>query len=99
MHVMDEDLIRSIRLHHRHFFHYHTAGVPGRGPLDDHQKICYRKVFQAIASTGFTGTIGHEFIPRNNLLGELQDAWHLCRAHASKLPPGPENLDPTEEKG
>lgn len=61
--VMNGDLIRRIRMYKDYIAHYHTAGNPGRGEIDDTQEINYRPVFDAILETGYEGYIAHEFIP------------------------------------
>jgi hydroxypyruvate isomerase len=79
MQIMEGDLIRTIREHHRHFAHYHTAGNPGRGPMDDTQEIHYPPVYRAIAETGYRGHIGHEFIPKGDPVKELRRAFEQVR--------------------
>ena len=61
--VMNGDIIRRIRQYKDYIAHYHTAGNPGRGELDENQEINYRPVLQAILDTGYTGYVAHEFIP------------------------------------
>ena len=79
MQIMEGDLIRTIQEQHRHFAHYHTAGNPGRGPMDDTQEIHYPPIYRAIAATGYQGYVGHEFIPRGNPLDALRAAFDECR--------------------
>jgi hydroxypyruvate isomerase len=79
MQIMEGDLIRTIGEHHGHFAHYHTAGNPGRGPMDDTQEINYPPIYRAIAETNYTGYIGHEFIPRGEPLKELRVAFEQVR--------------------
>ncbi len=76
--IMDGDLISRIRQYKDYIGHYHTAGNPGRHELDDTQEINYRAVMQAIAETGFTGYIGHEFMPTRDPLAGLGDAIAQC---------------------
>ena len=76
--IMEGDLIRTIQAHHSHIGHYHTAGNPGRHELDDAQEINYGTVTRAIQATGFTGFIGHEFIPTRDPLASLQQAVRIC---------------------
>jgi len=61
--IMNGDLIRRIRLYKDYIGHYHTAGVPGRGELDDRQEINYPAVLRAIVETGYTGFVAQEYIP------------------------------------
>jgi hydroxypyruvate isomerase len=61
--IMDGDIIRRIRQHKEHIGHYHTAGVPGRGELDETQEINYPPILRAIIETGYDGYVAQEFIP------------------------------------
>ncbi len=61
--IMNGDIIRRIRQYQEHIAHYHTAGVPGRGELDDTQEINYPAVLRAILETGYDGYVAQEFIP------------------------------------
>ncbi|MCC7209284.1 MAG: TIM barrel protein [Anaerolineae bacterium] len=83
MQIMEGDLIRTIREAHPHIAHYHTAGNPGRGDLDGEQEIHYPAVFRAIAATGHTGYIGHEFFPKHEPLVSLRAAFDLTQAALS----------------
>ena len=83
MQVMEGDLIRAIQAGFPEFGHYHTAGNPGRHDLDQAQEIHYPPIFQAIAATGYTGFIGHEFIPKGDPAQALQAAYDLCRLSLS----------------
>lgn len=80
MQIMEGDLIRTIRAHAGVIGHYHTAGNPGRNDLDDAQEIYYPAVVRAIAETGHTGFIGHEFFPRHDALTSLRGAYTLVSA-------------------
>lgn len=61
--IMQGDVITRIKQYHEYIGHYHTAGVPGRGELDDTQEINYPAVMKAIIATGYKGFVGQEFIP------------------------------------
>lgn len=61
--VMNGDIIRRIKLYKDYIGHYHTAGNPGRGELDETQEINYTAIFDTIAETGYRGYMAHEFIP------------------------------------
>ena len=80
MQIMEGDLIQTIRQHHPHFAHDHTAGNPGRYDLDDQQEIHYPAVFRAIRDTGFERLIAHEFIPNGDPVLALKRAFELCQA-------------------
>jgi hydroxypyruvate isomerase len=58
--------------------HYHTGGVPGRHEIDDSQELNWRAVMKAIADTGFTGYVAHEFVPTRDPLTSLQEAFNIC---------------------
>lgn len=61
--VMNGDVIRRIRQYKDVIGHYHTAGNPGRGELDETQEINYPPIMKAIVETGYTGYVAQEFIP------------------------------------
>jgi len=78
MQIMEGDVIRTIRTHRDAIAHYHTAGNPGRNELDATQELNYRAICAAIADTGFTGFLAHEFIPRRDPLASLREAVETC---------------------
>ena len=78
MQIMEGDVIRTIRAHHRHIAHYHTGGVPGRHELDETQELQWAPVCRAIVETGFTGFLAHEFVPTRDPLTSLREAVVLC---------------------
>ena len=78
MQVMEGDVIRTIRDHHQHIAHYHTAGNPGRHELDDRQELQYGAIARAITATGFTGYLAHEFIPTGDWTVGLKQAVDVC---------------------
>jgi len=78
MQIMEGDVIRTIRANHQWIAHYHTGGVPGRHELDDAQELNWRTVTKAIAETGFSGYLAHEFIPTRDPLTSLREAVVLC---------------------
>jgi hydroxypyruvate isomerase len=78
MQIMEGDLIRTIRDNHQWIAHYHTGGVPGRHELDETQEVNWRAVAAAIADTGYTGYMAHEFVPTRDPLTSLREAVALC---------------------
>jgi len=78
MQIMEGDVIRTIRQHHSHFVHYHTAGVPGRGQPDGTQELHYPAIYRAIIETGYSGFISHEFLPKSDPLQALKSAFTDC---------------------
>ncbi|MFZ5495852.1 MAG: hydroxypyruvate isomerase family protein [Verrucomicrobiota bacterium] len=82
MQIMEGDVIATIRRHHRHIAHYHTAGVPGRNDLDENQELYYPAIMRAIVETGYQGYVGQEFIPRGKdpaaALAALRHGVQVC---------------------
>jgi hydroxypyruvate isomerase len=58
--------------------HVHTAGVPGRGELDEHQELQFAPIMQALLDTGYRGFVGQEFIPTRDPMEGLYQAITLC---------------------
>ena len=61
--IMNGDVIRRLRAYKEYIGHYHTAGVPGRGELDETQELNYPAIVKAVVETGFQGYLAQEFIP------------------------------------
>jgi hydroxypyruvate isomerase len=78
MQIMEGDIIRTIQDNKEWFAHFHTGGVPGRHELDDTQELNWRAVAKAIADTGYTGYMAHEFVPTRDPLVSLREAVALC---------------------
>lgn len=77
--VMNGDVIRRIRRYHQQIGHYHTAGNPGRGELDDAQEINYPAVMKAILATGYDQFVAQEFIPTwDDPVAALRHAAMVC---------------------
>ncbi len=77
--VMHGDVIRRIRQYQDLIAHYHTAGNPGRGELDEDQEINYPAVMRAILQTGYTGYVAQEFLPTwENKIEALKHAAAVC---------------------
>jgi hydroxypyruvate isomerase len=77
--IMNGDIIRRIREYKDVIGHYHTAGNPGRGELDNTQEINYPPILEAILETGYTGFVAQEFIPTwDDPLMSLRHAAQLC---------------------
>lgn len=84
--VMNGDVIRRIRQYKDVIGHYHTAGCPGRGELDDTQEINYPPIMRAILETGYDGYVAQEFIPTwNDPIAALRHAAEVCDV-AAPLP-------------
>jgi len=78
MQIMEGDVIRTIRTNSAYLGHFHTGGVPGRHELDDSQELNWHAVARAIADTGFSGYIAHEFVPTREPLVSLREAVQIC---------------------
>ena len=79
MQIMEGDLIRTIRENIGFIGHFHTGGNPGRHELDDTQEVTWHAVANAIADTGFTGFLSHEFVPiRTPPIKSLEQAYQIC---------------------
>ncbi len=76
--IMDGDVIRRIHQHKDWLGHIHTAGNPGRGELDRNQEINYPPIMQALVDVGYTGAVGHEFIPTRDCVAGLKEAITWC---------------------
>jgi hydroxypyruvate isomerase len=76
--VMQGDVIRRIRQYRDLIGHVHTAGVPGRGELDEHQEIHYPAVMRALVEVGYQGYVTQEFIPTRDPAEGLAQAIALC---------------------
>lgn len=77
--IMNGDVIRRIRQYSDVIGHYHTAGNPGRGELDDTQEINYPPIMEAILETGYKGYVAQEFIPTwDDPVAALRHAASVC---------------------
>jgi len=76
--IMDGDIIARIRKFHDWIAHVHTAGNPGRCELDAKQEINYPPIMKALADVGYTGHVGHEFIPTREPQQGLKEAIAAC---------------------
>lgn len=77
--IMNGDILRRIRQNHELIGHYHTAGNPGRGELDDTQEINYPPIMREILKTGYTGYVAQEFIPTwDDSVLALRHAAEIC---------------------
>lgn len=76
--VMNGDLLRRIRQYGELIGHVHTAGAPGRGELDENQEINFAACMRTLLEVGYTGYVGHEFIPTRDPLQGLIQAVRLC---------------------
>jgi hydroxypyruvate isomerase len=80
MQIMEGDIIRTIRENHPYIGHYHTAGNPGRGNLDEAQELYYPAIMRALLATGYVGYVGQEFVPQGDPRAALAAAFEACQA-------------------
>lgn len=77
--VMNGDVIRRIKQYKDIIGHYHTAGCPGRGEIDDTQEINYPPILKTILETGYDEYLAQEFIPTwKNPIDSLRHAAEVC---------------------
>jgi len=76
--IMEGDIIRTIRTYKDYIGHYHTGGNPGRNEIDETQELYYPAIMRAIADTGFTGYVAHEFVPKRDPVESLAQAARIC---------------------
>jgi hydroxypyruvate isomerase len=78
MQIMEGDIIRTIRENIKWIGHFHTAGNPGRNDMDDTQELNYAGICRAIAATGYSLYVGHEFVPKGDPIEALRQTFELC---------------------
>ena len=77
--IMNGDVIRRLRQYKDVIAHIHTAGVPGRGELDDTQELNYPAILRTIIEIGYDGYVAQEFIPTwPDRLAALRHAAKVC---------------------
>ncbi len=76
--IMHGDVIRRLEQNKDMIGHVHTAGVPGRGELDENQEVNYPAIMKKLVDMGYTGYVGQEFIPTRDPAAGLKQAVKLC---------------------
>jgi hydroxypyruvate isomerase len=76
--IMHGDVITRLRQYMPLIGHIHTAGVPGRGEIDDTQEMNYPGLMRALVDLGYTGYVGQEFIPTRDLVASLAQGVQIC---------------------
>jgi hydroxypyruvate isomerase len=61
--IMDGDIVRNLRDNLDHICHIHVAGVPSRQEIDGTQELNFRFIANAIAESGYSGYVAHEWRP------------------------------------
>ena len=77
MQIMEGDVIQTVMDNWDAIAHFHTAGVPGRRDLDNHQELNYVGICNALVEKKYAGYFGQEFMPRDGLKS-LRTAVALC---------------------
>jgi hydroxypyruvate isomerase len=78
MQIMEGDVIRTITDNWDYIAHFHTAGNPGRHELDENQELNYGAICRTLASKGYTGFVGQEFLPTRDPMIALDQAFRVC---------------------
>jgi hydroxypyruvate isomerase len=79
MQIMEGDVIRTIKQNIVYFGHFHTGGNPGRNEIGPTQELNYKAIAQAIADSGYTGFVAHEFTPLGTPpIKGLEEAYAIC---------------------
>ena len=76
--IMHGDVISRINEHAEYIGHVHTAGVPGRGEIDETQELNYPPLMKALLATGYDGFVGQEFIPVRDPVASLAQGVRIC---------------------
>ncbi len=76
--IMDGDIISHIKQYQEYIGHVQVAGVPGRGEIGDQQEVNYARVMKAFLDIGYSGYVGHEWIPSGEPITGLQEAVSIC---------------------
>jgi hydroxypyruvate isomerase len=77
--IMHGDVISRIKQYKEYIAHVHTAGVPGRGEIDETQELNYPPLMKALLEIGYTGFVGQEFIPTwSDKVASLADGVRRC---------------------
>ena len=76
--IMDGDIISHIKQYGEYIGHVQVAGVPGRGEIGMNQEVYYPAVMKALIDIGYTGYVGHEWIPTGDPLVGLKKAFSIC---------------------
>ena len=76
--IMHGDVIARIRQHFPYIAHIHTAGVPGRGEIDETQELNYPILMKTLLELGYTGFVGQEFIPTREPVPSLAQGVQIC---------------------
>ena len=76
--IMHGDVTRRLEQCKDIIGHVHTAGNPGRCEIGQDQEINYPPLMRKLLEIGYTGYVGHEFIPTRDPMEGLREAVSLC---------------------
>jgi hydroxypyruvate isomerase len=76
--LMDGNLIQRLKQYADYIAHVQMAGVPGRGELGADQEINYPALMKTLLEIGYTGYVGHEWIPTKEPVTGLTEAVRIC---------------------
>lgn len=78
MQVQEGNVTQALTTNIAYIGHVHTAGVPGRGNIDETQELYYPAILRALAKAGYRGYIAHEFLPQGEPMAALRRAYEIC---------------------
>lgn len=76
--VMHGDLLRRLAECGDILGHVQTAGNPGRCEIGPDQEINYTAIAHTLVRLGYTGYVGHEFMPTREPISALREAVEIC---------------------
>jgi hydroxypyruvate isomerase len=78
--VMNGDVMHRIIEYRDLLGHVQTAGVPGRGPIDDNQEVNYPAIMRKLLELNYDGYVGQEFLTESDAEARaaLADAVRRC---------------------
>jgi hydroxypyruvate isomerase len=76
--IMHGDIMRRMESCKEIIGHIHTAGNPGRAEIGRNQEINYPPLMEKLLEIGYTGYVGHEFMPTGDPMDGLREAVSLC---------------------
>ena len=78
--IMDGNLLQNIQNYQEFIGHVQVAGVPGRGEIGLDQEVNYQAVMKEFLKVGYSGYVGHEWIPTRDPMTGLKEAVRICDA-------------------
>jgi hydroxypyruvate isomerase len=78
MQVQEGNVTQTLTTNIKYIGHVHTAGVPGRGDIDETQELYYPAIIRALGKSGYRGYMAHEFLPSGEPMAALRRAYEIC---------------------